>query len=99
MLTPPDWYTEHMAMRGARPMVVPWKDLPLQEKEKNKTHAHVIQVGPERLFPWDRSKWLPLCVLTLLTFPDYSQEDKPSNSASWMAFRIPHLTSSHLLPQ
>lgn len=23
MLTPPDWYTEHMAMRGARPMVVP----------------------------------------------------------------------------
>ena len=31
MLTPPDWYTEHMAMRGARPMVVPWKDMPLWE--------------------------------------------------------------------
>lgn len=31
MLTPPDWYTEHMAMRGARPMVVPWKDMPLQD--------------------------------------------------------------------
>lgn len=31
MFTPPDWYTEHMAMSGARPMVVPWKDMPLQE--------------------------------------------------------------------
>lgn len=47
MLTPPDWYTEHMAMRGARPMVVPWKDLPLQEEKKR----HVIQVGAERVAP------------------------------------------------
>lgn len=47
MLTPPDWYTEHMAMRGARPMVVPWKDLPLQEGKKR----HVIQVGAERVAP------------------------------------------------
>ena len=31
MLTPPDWYTEHMAMRGASPMVVPWKDIPLDK--------------------------------------------------------------------
>lgn len=46
MLTPPDWYTEHIAMRGARPMVVPWKDLPLQEEER-----HAIQVGAERTDP------------------------------------------------
>lgn len=28
--TPPDWYSEHMALRGASPMVVPWNDFPLE---------------------------------------------------------------------
>lgn len=29
--TPPDWYSEHMALRGASPIVVPWNDKPLKE--------------------------------------------------------------------
>ncbi len=33
-LTPPDWYSEHMALRGARPMMAPWKEPPLQTQQK-----------------------------------------------------------------
>lgn len=33
MLTPPEWCTEHMVLRKARPMVVPWKGTPLRRQE------------------------------------------------------------------
>lgn len=59
MLTPPDWYTEHMAMRGARPMVVPWKDMPLQEARREgdlggdwEAVPMCLGVGGHTRFPW-----------------------------------------------
>lgn len=39
-LTPPDWYSEHMALRGARPIVVPWKATPLKEPAKDLSSIH-----------------------------------------------------------
>lgn len=34
-LTPPDWYSEHIAFRGASPIVVPWNAIPLKEPAKD----------------------------------------------------------------
>lgn len=76
MLTPPDWYTEHMAMRGASPMVVPWKDMPLQEGTRE-GHSDGSCEGSSAV---PGSKWPSWCSLTPLTFPDHSQGERPWRS-------------------
>lgn len=35
MFTPPDWKSEHMAITGAKPTVVPWKGTPLKSTQKD----------------------------------------------------------------
>jgi len=50
MFTPPDWKSEHMAITGAKPTVVPWKGTPLKSTQKDHEMAprHLRRQGREK---------------------------------------------------
>lgn len=42
-LTPPDWYSEHMVLRGASPIVVPWNATPLKESANDLLRSSILE--------------------------------------------------------